>query len=248
MSNLYGLIGKTLSHSFSKKYFTEKFERENIADSRYELFELPTIEDFPQLVASHPSLCGLNVTIPYKESIIPFLDELSTTAKRIGAVNVIAFSKGKLIGHNSDYIGFKRSLESFIPPSRAINALVLGTGGASKAVVVALEDLHIPYLIVSRTPQEQKIISYAQLSPEIMKAYQLIINTTPLGMYPNTETFPDIPYESITSQHYLYDLVYNPMETVFLKKGKEKNAKTMGGLEMLYFQAEEAWKIWQTSV
>ncbi|MCS6833170.1 MAG: shikimate dehydrogenase [Flammeovirgaceae bacterium] len=245
MSNLYGLIGKTLSHSFSKKYFTEKFERENIPNSRYELFELPSIDDFPKLIAENPSLRGLNVTIPYKEAVIPFLDELSPAAERIGAVNVIAFSGNRLIGHNSDYIGFKHSLKNFIP-SQALKALVLGTGGASKAVCVALEDLHIPYLLVSRTAHHSTI-AYKQIDLSIMRSHQLIINTTPLGMYPNINTFPMIPYEWLTEQHYLYDLVYNPSETIFLQKGKEKKAKTMGGLAMLYAQAEEAWKIWQNS-
>jgi shikimate dehydrogenase len=243
MQNIYGLIGKTLSHSFSKRYFTEKFEKESIPNSSYQLFEIPSIKEFPKLIAQQPNLRGLNVTIPYKEEIIPYLDGLDERARRIGAVNVIQFNKGKLIGYNSDYIGFKTSLEKFIPHTQ-LNALILGTGGASKAVKTALEDLQIPYLYVSRQKSEG-VLAYEELNKEILKDYALIINTTPLGMYPKIETSPSIPYEYITANHYLYDLVYNPEQTLFMKMGMEKGAKSLGGLEMLYLQAEGAWKIWQ---
>ncbi|GAB4328325.1 MAG: shikimate dehydrogenase [Flammeovirgaceae bacterium] len=246
MQNIYGLIGKTLSHSFSKRYFTEKFEKESITNSIYELFEIPNIEEFPKLISQYPNLRGLNVTIPYKEAVIPFLDGLDERAKRIGAVNVIQFSKSTLIGFNSDYIGFKASLEKFIPHTR-LKALILGTGGASKAVKTALEDLQIPYLYVSRQKSDG-VLSYEDLDKEIIKDYLLIINTTPLGMYPKTDTFPAIPYEWINSNHYLYDLVYNPEKTLFLQKGEEKGAKILGGLQMLYLQAEGAWRIWQETI
>jgi shikimate dehydrogenase len=243
MQNVYGLIGKTLSHSFSKRYFTEKFEKESISNSIYQLFEIPSIEEFPKLVAQQPDLKGLNVTIPYKEEIIPFLDGLDERAKRIGAVNVIQFNKGKLIGYNSDYVGFKTSLEKFIPHTQ-FKALILGTGGASKAVKTALEDLKIPYLFVSRQ-QSENVLAYQDVNKEILTDYTLIINTTPLGMYPKIDTFPSLPYENMNSNHYLYDLVYNPELTLFMQKGIKQGAKVISGLEMLHFQAEAAWEIWQ---
>ncbi|MBB6611425.1 shikimate dehydrogenase [Pontibacter sp. Tf4] len=242
----YGLIGKKLGHSFSKRYFTEKFTREGITDAAYELYELPTIAGLPGLLQREPELVGLNVTVPYKEEVMPLLDELDEAAARIGAVNTIKITAGKTIGYNTDYIGFRASLERFYPAAtQKGRALVLGTGGAAKAVCAALEDLHINYTILSRSPKPGQLM-YQALTPELLQQYPLIINTTPLGMYPDTESCPDLPYEALTPQHYLYDLVYNPEETLFLKKGKEAGAQTINGLQMLHGQAEAAWLIWQS--
>ena len=241
----YGLIGYPLTHSFSEKYFAEKFSREGIADCSYQLFELKAIELLPQLLAAQPDLKGLNVTIPYKESVIAFLDEIDEETARIGAVNVIKIENGQTKGYNSDYQGFKKSLENFLRPAATIQALVLGTGGASKAVNAALRHLHIPYKEVSRNPQADQL-AYHDISPAVLAAHQLIINTTPLGTYPHTGTFPDLPYEAISPQHFLFDLVYNPAETVFLQKGRQAGAQTQNGYEMLVLQAEAAWQIWNS--
>ncbi len=249
MTKLYGLIGKTLHHSFSQKYFRTKFLKEGINDSDYLLFELPAIQEFPKILEAHPGLRGLNVTIPYKLEVMPFLDEIDPVAKEIGAVNTIKFkSGGKRIGYNTDYLGFKISLEKRLrDPLTTYKALVLGTGGASKAVVAALKDLGIDYKYISRTTSKDAI-SYQQLnsSPEILNTHRLIINTTPLGTSPNVNAAPDIPYEWISDQHFLYDLVYNPAETRFLMNGKAKGADIKNGLEMLELQAEKAWEIWNS--
>lgn len=249
MVDLYGLIGKTLKHSFSQKYFRSKFEREKIANCDYLLYEMEDIAAFPNLIRQNSALKGLNVTIPYKQAVIPFLDKMDEKAKAIGAVNTIRFEKNNLlIGYNTDYLGFKISLEQWLrPPFAEYKALVLGTGGASKAIKVALETLGIAYLSVSRTAQESAI-TYETLwaEREIVATHQLIINTTPLGTYPNVDEAPEIPYETIGAQHYFYDLVYNPTETQFLKYGKERGAKTKNGLEMLEIQAEKAWEIWNS--
>ncbi|WP_259015984.1 shikimate dehydrogenase family protein [Emticicia fluvialis] len=244
--NIYGLIGYPLGHSFSKKYFTGKFEQLGLADSHaYELFELPEIEQFSQIISNTPGLKGLNVTIPHKQAVMPFLDGLDASALKVGAVNVIKIAAdGKLIGFNSDYYGFKTSLEEFIPANIALKALVLGNGGAAKAVIAALNDLSIPFRIVSRTKTDDTI-SYDDLKSEIDN-YQLIINCSPVGTYPKSEVCPDIPYERLTANHYLYDLVYNPVQTLFLQKGEEQGAKTHNGLEMLHLQAEKAWEIWNS--
>lgn len=244
--NIYGLIGYPLGHSFSKKYFTEKFELIGIADSNaYELFELADIQAFPELIKSQPELRGLNVTIPHKQAVMPFLDGLDASAEKVGAVNVIKIGEGgKLIGYNSDYYGFKLSLEEFLPTNVPLKALVLGYGGAAKAVVAALEDLSIPYKIVSRT-KSADTLGYEDLAKEIDN-YQLIINSSPVGTYPKAEHCPDIPYEKLTPSHYLYDLVYNPVQTLFLQKGEAQGAKTHNGLKMLHLQAEKAWEIWNS--
>jgi shikimate dehydrogenase len=244
--NIYGLIGYPLGHSFSKKYFTEKFAQMGIADNNaYELFELPDIQAFPQLIESQPDLKGLNVTIPHKQAVMPFLDGLDASAEKVGAVNVIKIGEGgKLIGYNSDYYGFKTSLEEFIPANSSLKALVLGNGGAAKAVIAALSDLSIPYKIVSRTKSEEAL-GYEDLATEIAN-YQVIINSSPVGTYPKADICPDIPYEQLTSNHYLYDLVYNPVQTLFLQKGEEQGAKTHNGLKMLHLQAEKAWEIWNS--
>ncbi len=254
MQNIFGLIGLTLKHSFSKVYFTEKFEKLGISKSNeYHLFELSNINEFPDLVNKYGSkLKGLNVTIPYKQAIMPFLDEIDAAAQKIGAVNTIKIisalegKKIKLKGYNTDYWGFRWSLEKWaefneIKPKKA---LVLGKGGAAKAVIVALNDLEIEVQIVSRK-KEADTITYEELSQEILDNHLLIVNTTPLGMYPNTETYPEIPFQFLNQNHLLYDLVYNPLETEFLKKGTVKGIKSVHyGLEMLHGQAEKAWEIW----
>ncbi|MEQ8925815.1 MAG: shikimate dehydrogenase [Fulvivirga sp.] len=237
----FGLIGKKLSHSFSKNYFTEKFNLLGLDDHSYELFELSSIEQI-KAVFETKNIEGLNVTVPYKEDVIPYLDGLDQSAEKVKAVNVIKITNGKNVGYNSDYIGFKNSLNNWLPQQYQGTALILGTGGASKAVSCALSDLKIPYTFVSRKPTANEI-SYQEASSLLPQAH-LIINTTPLGMAPDTNTCPDLDFNQITSEHYLYDLVYNPEETLFLAKGKSKGASIKNGLEMLHLQAEESWKIW----
>jgi shikimate dehydrogenase len=240
-----GLIGYPLSHSFSKRYFQEKFLKEGIQDYQYDLYPFENINLFPELLKRESQLVGLNVTIPYKQSIIPYLNELDETSQKIGAVNTILIKNGKTTGYNTDYIGFKQSLTHFTGNEQSkLQALVLGTGGASKAVQEALKSLQIPFRLVSRQATEIAI-SYQNLSAQDFQTYRLIINTTPLGMYPDTDKFPEIPYHFLDQQHFVYDLIYNPEETLFLQKAKMQGAKTKNGLEMLYLQAEAAWKIWQ---
>ncbi len=242
----YGLIGYPLEHSFSQKYFTEKFDNEGI-NARYLNFPISSIDDFPELFKHHPYLAGLNVTIPYKEQIFKFLDEIDPAAEKIGAVNVIKITWNDLTyslkGYNSDIIGFRKSIFPLLTIDHK-KALVLGTGGASKAVAEALEQLNIEFKYVSRTPKNNSTLSYRDLNEKIISEHKLIINTTPLGMYPKTGECPDIPYNTLTHEHLLFDLVYNPEETLFLKNGREQGAKTKNGLEMLYLQAEEGWRIW----
>lgn len=242
----FGLIGYPLGHSFSKKYFTEKFEKEGIEDCEYELYPLEAIDELPDLIKSEKGLAGLNVTIPYKEQVIKFLDEIDPRAESIGAVNCIKIQGKKLKGYNTDYIGFKDSLVKFVGPNlMPEKALILGTGGASKAIKAALEDLSIEHQFVSRNPLEGQL-SYDLLNTQnsILNTAKLIINTTPLGTAPNTEALPDLPYHQLTEQHYLYDLVYNPLITAFMQKGIDAKCWVKNGLEMLYGQAEAAWEIW----
>ncbi len=243
----YGLIGFPLSHSFSKKYFTGKFLRENITDARYELFEIENAEQLPDIISSTPGLKGLNVTIPHKENVIEYMSELDEPVKSIRAVNVIKIlPDGKLKGYNSDYHGFRQSLLSFLPASyHGIKALILGTGGASKAVKAVLMDLNIPFQFVSRKASHDAI-AYDAISTDLIKDFRLIINTSPLGMYPNVEDCPELPYEALGSSHFLFDLVYNPEETLFMKKGLANGAHVKNGLEMLIGQAEKAWEIWNS--
>ena len=239
----FGLIGKDISYSFSKKYFTEKFSKELFDDCTYENFDIPNIEEFPNVLKDNPDLKGLNVTIPYKEAIIPFLDTMSDKAFRIGAVNVIRFTKkGNLKGYNSDWYGFKKTLEPLLQPHHK-KALILGTGGASKAVAFALDQLGIFYTFVSREATENAI-DYNRINTTTFDNFQIIINCTPLGTSPNTKEFPPIPYEFFTEKHIAFDLIYNPEETQFLKKAKKKGATIKNGYEMLVFQAEKAWTIW----
>lgn len=240
----FGLIGFPLGHSFSKKFFTEKFERENI-DAHYDLYELKDISEFIALKEKQ-ELCGVNVTIPYKEQVMPFLDELDDTAAQIGAVNVIKFirSEGKLLlkGYNSDAIGFENSLKPFLQPFHK-KALILGTGGASKAIDYTLRKLGVETTFVSRTAKPD-MLTYSQLNAEVMADYAVIVNASPVGTYPHSDECPDIPYQYLTDKHLLFDVVYNPAETLFLKKGKEQGAQGLNGEGMLIGQAVAAWEIW----
>ncbi|RPD40833.1 shikimate dehydrogenase family protein [Chitinophaga barathri] len=236
---LFGLIGFPLSHSFSKGFFADKFRNESITGCHYENFPIPSIEEFPGLWAHHAELEGLNVTIPYKQAVIPYLDELSDAAKAIGAVNCIRRKDGKLTGNNTDVIGFSRSLQPLLQPQHT-KALILGTGGAAKAVKYSLEQLGITYTEVSRSGPVQ----YEALNETMMREHTLIVNTTPLGMYPNVNEAPPIPYEFTGAQHLFYDLIYNPAETQFMKNGAAQGAAVKNGHEMLVLQAEASWEIW----
>lgn len=237
----YGIIGYPLGHSFSRAFFTEKFQREHI-DAEYVNFEIPSADMLPGIVQTNPNLCGLNVTLPHKEAVIPMLDELSDEAKEIGAVNVIRVRDGRLKGFNSDIIGFMDSIRPLLKPWHQ-HALVLGTGGASRAIRVGLQRLGIEWTYVSRTPAPDRLI-YADLTPELMEHYQVIVNCSPVGMFPHVDACPDIPYQLLTGRHLLYDLVYNPQETLFLKRGAERGAAVKNGLEMLHLQALASWRFW----
>lgn len=243
---LYGLIGYPLGHSFSKKYFTEKFLKEGITDCRYELFAIPSIKDVPLVINSNPDLKGLNVTIPYKQKVLEYVNETTDAVKNIGAANTIKFDGDKIIAYNTDVIGFKNSLSQKLKPSHK-KALVLGTGGSSKAIQYVLKKLGIDFLLVTRDKNLQEgIINYSMIDEAIINDHQLIINCTPVGMYPNDKEYPQLPYKFLSSQHYLYDLVYKPEKTLFLKRGEERGATIQNGLDMLTIQAEESWKIWNS--
>jgi shikimate dehydrogenase len=242
---LYGLIGYPLSHSFSKKYFTEKFVREGIPGCRYELFPLSDINELPGLLESEGKLGGLNVTIPYKQRVIPFLHDRDPVVESTGACNCIRIRDRRLQGFNTDVTGFEVSLLHLLRKEHD-RALVLGTGGAAQAVHHVLGRLGIPFLQVSRRASEG-VMDYASLTNELVAGHPLIINTTPRGMYPNVEECPDIPYEAIGPGHYLFDLVYNPERTLFMEKGMERGATTANGADMLRIQAEESWRIWNSA-
>jgi len=243
----FGLIGFPLSHSFSQKYFTEKFEKENISGAEYNLYSLESIKEFPDLIQNQKGLVGLNVTIPYKQEVIPYLDEMDEIASEAGAVNTIVISTKNgvlhLKGYNTDVYGFINSIKPYIQEDA--KALVLGTGGASKAVEFALNKMNIEMQFVSRNSKDG-ILSYNDVTADTIAKYQIIINTSPVGMHPNIDEAPQIPYEGITDKHVLFDLVYNPLETLFLKKGKNQGATTVNGLKMLHLQAEKAWEIWNS--
>ena len=237
----YGIIGFPLGHSFSRAFFTEKFQKEHI-DAEYVNFEIPSAPLLPEIVRSNPHLRGLNVTLPYKEAVIPMLDSMSDEAREIGAVNVIQVREGRLKGFNSDIIGFMGSLRPLLKPWHQ-HALVLGTGGASRAIRVGLERLGLDWTYVSRTAAEGRL-TYAALTPEVMEHYQVIVNCSPVGMFPKVDACPDIPYHLLSPRHLLYDLVYNPEETLFLKRGAQQGATIKNGLEMLHLQALASWEFW----
>ena len=248
----YGLIGRALSHSFSKEHFNGKFRREGLSDCRYDLFELPAIGDLPTLLAETPDLRGFNVTIPYKESIIPYLSSLDPLAAAVGAVNTVAVQHGRLTGHNTDVHGFRKLVEPALAglqePGSDIRprALVLGSGGASRAVAYVLREAGIRFRVVSRDRARGEL-TWDMVDRTVISVCRLIINTTPLGMHPDVESSPPLPYEALTPKHVLIDLVYNPERTRFLKHGEEMGARTIGGLGMLREQAEAAWGIWSSN-
>jgi shikimate dehydrogenase len=245
MEKVFGLIGATVSHSFSKSYFDEKFFREGLRDYHYELFPLKNITDLEPLLKDTKGLSGLNVTIPYKEQVLQYLDEVDGFAKKIGAVNVIKIKDGKLKGYNTDSEAFLETIEKWLPKDNKFKALILGTGGSSKAVREALKKLKIDFNLVSREPRKG-ILTYDALekNPKVISESHLIINTTPLGMSPNTETMPAIDFEYIGPEHFVYDLIYNPARTMFLQKAEMRGATIKNGLEMLHVQAEKSWVIW----
>ena len=239
----YGLIGKDISYSFSETYFADKFKKEEIQDASYENFDLQSIEEFPDIIKNNPEVAGLNVTIPYKEAVIPFLNKLNRKAKAIGAVNTIKITKkGNLKGYNTDCYGFKNSLIPNLEKHHK-KALILGTGGASKAIAFTLFEMNIDYKYVSRSKTKDNL-TYDELDASIIKQYHIIINCSPVGTYPNIDECPKIPYKALSNQHLLFDLIYNPSETLFLKHGKQQGTKTCNGLKMLELQAEKAWEIW----
>jgi len=256
----YGLIGYPLTHSFSKKYFMEKFERGNIKETQYHLFPIEHISELPGLLKEHPDLCGLNVTIPHKQSVLKYLDWIENDAKKIGAVNCIRINAEspveaaftgelgitghnfRLEGFNTDMYGFEMSLKPLLKPQHD-HALVLGDGGSAQAVKCVLENLGITYKVVTRKPQADGIL-FKDLKAQHIRQYLLIINTTPLGMTPKVDEYPPIPYQDLTKDHLLFDLIYNPEKTIFLQKGEEQGAVIKNGLEMLILQAEKSWEIW----
>ena len=246
MMKRFGLIGFPLGHSFSRGYFNEKFQRLGLSDCKYDLFELEYLKDFPSLWEKYPDLVGVNVTVPHKENIRRFLDRLDSSAHKVEAVNVIKKEGDKLIGYNSDFYGFKQSVVNYFQGEVTVKkALILGGGGASKAVEAAFLDLGIKYMVVSRQRTKGDLV-YAELKsdPSYIEKVDMIVNTTPLGMHPNIEGKPDIPYDAIHAEQYIYDLVYNPEETAFMKEGRLRGARTKNGLEMLHLQADRAWEIW----
>lgn len=241
---IYGLVGKNIDYSFSRNYFNNKFKKYDI-NCVYQNFDLNSIDEFDMLFQTSNQISGLNVTIPYKETVLPHLDELDSDAKRIGAVNTIKIQNGKCIGFNTDHFGFIESLRPCLSIGHK-KALILGTGGASKAVAFALSNLKIPFNFVSRLARNNNAFSYKELTVEHIKSHQIIINCTPLGTHPNTELCPPIPYDGLTKKHLIYDLIYNPSKTRFLNYGIKVGATVLNGLKMLELQAEKSWKIWNT--
>ena len=243
----FGLVGYPLGHSFSHAYFKEKFERLGLSDNhKYDLFEMEFLKDFPMLWERYPDLVGVNVTVPHKENIRRFLDRLDNSAHKVEAVNVVKNENGKLVGYNSDYYGFRVSMKNYFQENMPVrNALILGAGGASKAVEAAFLEMGIKYMVVSRHKAKGDLVYHDLKSdPSLVEKVDMIVNTTPLGMHPDVESKPDIPYDAVHAQQYLYDLVYNPEETAFMIEGRKKGARTKNGLEMLYLQADRAWEIW----
>ena len=244
----FGLIGYPLSHSFSPAYFAEKFKKEGYSDCTYEAFPIKSVEEVTLLLANNPDLEGLNITIPYKKDILPFLHFASDAVKETGACNCIRIKDGNLTGFNTDVTGFEKSLTPHLTDAHS-KALILGTGGAAAAVQFVLNKLGIDFLFVSRSKKNSgEVLYYHEVTEAVLDEYKLIVNTTPLGMYPDVEKYPEIHYDFLTEEHYLYDLIYNPVQTLFLKKGAEKGAITKNGADMLIIQAEENWKIWNETV
>lgn len=240
----YGLVGKNIDYSFSRTYFTEKFKRENIA-ANYRNFDLEDISQFPQILEKNPNISGLNVTIPYKQAVIPFLDKLSADAEKIGAVNTIKIEKDRsLTGHNTDFTGFRESLQELLKEHHR-KALILGTGGASKAVAYALEDLGIQYKFVSRKAGNDRL-DYAAIDQRLLQEFSIIVNCTPLGTFPDIEKHPPLPFQYINSDHLVYDLIYNPESTKLMDLARKQGASVSNGLKMLVLQAEAAWRIWNS--
>ncbi len=239
----FGLIGKKLGHSFSAKYFAEKFEREGLRDCDYSLYELPEIECVKEFMLT-PDLVGFNVTIPYKQQIIPYLDALDAQAREVGAVNCVKIERdGRRVGYNTDVDGIRLSLDKLLGGEKVGSALVLGTGGAAQAVQYVLRERGVNYKVVSRDADKADLI-YDDLDQEVMSAHRLIINASPVGMYPACDNAPNIPYAMLSGSHFLFDLVYNPLTTRFMELGAEQGAATLSGIDMLYAQAESAWEIW----
>ena len=239
----FGLVGKNISYSFSKGYFTDKFSDLGLDGYSYENFDLQSIEKFPEMLRSNPDLLGLNVTIPYKREVMSYLDGLDAKAKEIGAVNTIQFDGKRLIGHNTDAYGFQKSIEPFLQPHHT-QALILGTGGASKAIAFVFGQLGIAVTYVSRNPDQQQI-GYGDLDRTLLENHPIVVNCTPLGTHPDIVRKPDIPYKHLTDQHLLFDFIYNPEKTAFLEEGERRGAQIVNGLRMLQLQADRAWEIWK---
>ena len=246
---LYGLIGRTLTHSFSPEYFKNKFNKQNI-NAEYRLFEINTAEKLPEIINKNPALKGLNVTIPFKKDVLHFLDWIDEPAQKTGSVNTIKLvnedGQLRLKGYNTDIIGFEKALKLFITNRKGLKALILGTGGSAQAVAYVLKQLKVHCLYVSRFTKGDSYINYASINLEMLQSHQLIINTTPVGMFPHIHESPEIPYHHLTKKNYLFDLIYNPNETSFLRNGREFGTKVTNGLKMLEFQADESWHIWQS--
>ena len=238
----FGLLGKNISYSFSKGYFAKKFSDLELDDHSYENFDLATIDEFRGVIETNPNLKGLNVTIPYKETVMPYLDELEEQAEKIGAVNTIQFTKNGLKGHNTDAYGFQNAIAPYLKKYHE-KALILGTGGASKAVAFVLGELGISHTFVSRNPHENQL-GYQDLNKSLMQEFNVLVNCTPLGTHPNIDQKPDIPYSFLSEEHLLFDLIYNPEKTAFLKTGEMQGAAVSNGLRMLELQADRAWEIW----
>lgn len=242
----YGLIGYPLTHSFSKNYFTEKFKSAGMADHKYELFPIRSISELPAILEQYPDLLGLNVTIPYKQLVLPFLNSRQHIPAPLNACNCIKITNGSLSGYNTDTMGFEQCIMPRLLPFHR-KALILGNGGAAEAVKYVFSKNGIAYKLVSRVLREGSDLTYEQLTPTVMEEYLVIVNTTPLGMYPDVDACPAIPYDTLGSRHYLFDLTYNPAKTLFLAKGEERGATIQNGAQMLVIQADESWNIWQTS-
>ncbi len=238
----FGLIGKTLKHSFSKSYFENKFKNEGIENCSYELFEIDSIDEIKSLLSKNPDIVGLNITIPYKESVIEYLDEKDSSVDEVGACNCIKIKNGKLIGYNTDKVGF---LESFLAVMIMDyhKALILGNGGASKAVIAAFDELSLDYTVIARNPKNKHELNWAEMSPKLISDHSVIVNTTSAGMWPNIDEFPDIPYDAISRVQLAFDLIYNPEKTEFLKRAEIQGAETENGMYMLELQADAAWEI-----